>query len=88
VSRKLCEDGHDRQAAFYAYIRVIEAVKEKYGLQDDGDSLLNRAFGCDRQTPFIQFNYLAVVTQEWLNEIARVQFLLRLSPRLRAKHGD
>ncbi|OLC28986.1 MAG: thiol reductase thioredoxin [Armatimonadetes bacterium 13_1_40CM_64_14] len=33
-------------------------------------------------------NYLAIVTQEWLNEIERVQLLLRLSPRLRAKHGD
>jgi hypothetical protein len=49
---------------------------------------MNRAFGCDRQTPFIQFSYLAVVTQEWLNEIERVQLLLRLSPRLRAKRGD
>jgi hypothetical protein len=33
-------------------------------------------------------DYLAVVTQEWLNEIERVQLLLRLSRRLRAKHGD
>ena len=28
------------------------------------------------------------VTQEWLNEFERVQLLLRLSPRLREKHGD
>ncbi len=28
------------------------------------------------------------VTQEWLNEVERVQLLLRLSPRLRALHGD
>jgi hypothetical protein len=33
-------------------------------------------------------DYLAVVTQEWLNEIERVQLLLRLSRRLRTKHGD
>jgi hypothetical protein len=31
---------------------------------------------------------LAEVTQDWLNEFERVQWLLRLSPRLRQKHGD
>src|SRR5438067_7127669 len=31
---------------------------------------------------------LAQVTQDWLNEFERVQWLLRLSPRLRGKHGD
>ncbi|MCS6849891.1 MAG: thioredoxin family protein [Gemmataceae bacterium] len=31
---------------------------------------------------------LAEVTQEWLNEFERVQWLLRLSARLRQKHGD
>jgi hypothetical protein len=31
---------------------------------------------------------LAHVTQEWLNEFERVQWLLRLSPRLRQVHGD
>ena len=30
----------------------------------------------------------AQVTQDWLNEFERVQWLLRLSPRLRQKHGD
>jgi thiol-disulfide isomerase/thioredoxin len=30
----------------------------------------------------------ARVTQDWLDEFERVQWLLRLSPRLRAKHGD
>jgi thiol-disulfide isomerase/thioredoxin len=30
----------------------------------------------------------AEVTQDWLNEFERVQWLLRLSPRLRQKHGD
>ena len=28
------------------------------------------------------------VTQDWLNEFERVQWLLRLSPRLRQQHGD
>lgn len=32
--------------------------------------------------------YLATVTQEWVNEIERVQLLLRLSPRLRKLHED
>jgi thiol-disulfide isomerase/thioredoxin len=31
---------------------------------------------------------LAQVTQEWLDEFERVQWLLRLSARLRQKHGD
>jgi hypothetical protein len=30
----------------------------------------------------------ARVTQDWLDEFERVQWLLRLSPRLRQKHGD
>ena len=29
-----------------------------------------------------------LVTQDWLNEFERVQWLLRLSPRLRQLHGD
>src|SRR5438105_9073235 len=31
---------------------------------------------------------LAQVTQDWLNEFERVQWLLHLSPRLRQLHGD
>ena len=31
---------------------------------------------------------LAQVTQDWLNEFERAQWLLRLSPRLRQLHGD
>ena len=30
----------------------------------------------------------AAITAEWLAEFERVQLLLRLSPRLRASHGD
>ncbi|HET6782079.1 MAG TPA: thioredoxin family protein [bacterium] len=32
--------------------------------------------------------YLATVTQEWLDEVERIQLLLRLSARLRALHND
>lgn len=32
--------------------------------------------------------YLAAVTADWVNEVERVQLMLRLSPRLRAKHGE
>jgi thiol-disulfide isomerase/thioredoxin len=31
---------------------------------------------------------LAQMTQDWLDEFERVQWILRLSPRLRARHGD
>lgn len=31
---------------------------------------------------------LTQATQEWLNEFERVQWMLRLSPRLRQRHGD
>jgi thiol-disulfide isomerase/thioredoxin len=31
---------------------------------------------------------IGAVTQDWLDEFERVQILLRLSPRLRQKHGD
>ena len=31
---------------------------------------------------------LAATMQEWVNEFERIQLMLRLSPRLREKHGD
>lgn len=31
---------------------------------------------------------VALTTQDWLDEFERVQLMLRLSPRLRQKHGD
>lgn len=58
VSGQLYRDGHYKQAALEAYIRVIDEVKRKSGLNLDGDPLMNRAFGCDNQTPVIQFNSL------------------------------
>jgi thiol-disulfide isomerase/thioredoxin len=32
--------------------------------------------------------YVAAVTADWMTEVERVQLMLRLSPRLRALHGD
>lgn len=32
--------------------------------------------------------HFAAVVQDWLNEVERVQYILRLSPRLRRLHGD
>jgi uncharacterized protein (TIGR02391 family) len=54
----LYRDGHYKQAALEAYIRVIDEVKNVSGLSDDGDSLMNKAFGCDKQPPVIRFNTL------------------------------
>ena len=43
----------------------------------------------DHQSPERQRReLLSQVTQDWLNEFERVQWLLQLSPRLRQKHGD
>jgi uncharacterized protein (TIGR02391 family) len=58
VSGNLFRDGHYKQAALEAYIRVIDGVKMKSGLGLDGDPLMNQTFGCDKQTPVIQFNSL------------------------------
>jgi uncharacterized protein (TIGR02391 family) len=59
VSGALYRDGHYKHAALEAYIRVIDEVKRVSGIPDDGDSLMNRAFGCDKQPPVIQFNSLS-----------------------------
>lgn len=58
VSGELYRNGHYKQAALEAYIMVIAAVKAKSGRNDDGDSLMNHAFGCDGRVPIIQFNSL------------------------------
>ena len=58
VSGALLQDGHYKQAALEAYICVIERVKQVSGLAEDGDRLMNRAFGCDGQEPVIKFNSL------------------------------
>ena len=58
VSGSQFRDGYYREAALNAYIRVIEEVRARSGIADDGDSLMNHAFGCEKKTPVIQFNSL------------------------------
>jgi len=59
VSGDLFRDGHYKQAALEAYIRVIEEVKRRSGLSLDGDSLMNQAFGCDNRIPTLKFKTLS-----------------------------
>jgi uncharacterized protein (TIGR02391 family) len=59
VSGHLFRDGHYKQAAFEAYVRVIEEVKRRSELSLDGDSLMNQAFGCQNRTPVLKFNSLS-----------------------------
>jgi thiol-disulfide isomerase/thioredoxin len=44
--------------------------------------------GLGQGVPTAPGTLLAQVTQDWLNEFERIQWLLRLSPRLRQTHGD
>lgn len=59
VSGELFRTGHYKSAALEAYIRVIEQVRIVSKIPEDGDSLMNKAFACDKQTPIIQFNDLS-----------------------------
>ncbi len=60
VSGDLFRDGHYKQAAFEAYIWVIEEVKRRSGLTVEGDNLMNQAFGCDGgRVPVLKFNALS-----------------------------
>lgn len=59
VSFDLLKDGHYKQAALEAYIRVIDEVKSRSGLPLDGDPLMNQTFGIDGgRTPVLAFNSL------------------------------
>ncbi len=58
VGGQLYRDGHYKQAALEAFIRVIDEVKARSGLVLEGDSLMNHAFGCEGRTPVLQFNSL------------------------------
>ncbi len=58
VSGELFRSGHFKSAALESYIRVIEQVRIVSKITDDGDSLMNKAFACDKQNPVIQFNSL------------------------------
>jgi uncharacterized protein (TIGR02391 family) len=59
VSGDLFRDGHFKQAAFEAYIRVIDEVRQRSELALDGDNLMNQAFGCTNRAPVLRFNSLA-----------------------------
>lgn len=52
--------------------------------------LARRQFGAACELPWAEIpaDESAAVLQEWLDEFERVQWMLRLSPRLRQKHGD
>jgi uncharacterized protein (TIGR02391 family) len=63
VSGALYRDGHYKQAALEAFIRVIDEVKARSGLALDGDPLVNQAFGCDNRQPVLQFNDLRTDAQ-------------------------
>jgi len=56
-------DGHYPDAVEAAFKEVIKRVKDyvknHHGLDLDGDSLMNRAFGCTSQEPLIKFNTLS-----------------------------
>ncbi len=43
---------------------------------------------CPTGLPGSDQDLLTQATQDWLNEFERVQWILRLSPRLRERHGD
>lgn len=65
VAYKQFEDGYFKEAIQNALVEVIDQVKvkaghpKKAGGKDmDGDDLMNQVFGCDNQTPKIQFNTL------------------------------
>ena len=75
VSGQLFRDGHYKQSALEAYIRVITAVRERSGLAEDGDRLMNHAFGCENQTPVVQFNSLQ--TGEERDEHKGIMFLYK-----------
>jgi thiol-disulfide isomerase/thioredoxin len=52
--------------------------------------LARRQLGAACELPWAEIpaDETAAVLQEWLNEFERVQWMLRLSPRLRQRHGD
>lgn len=53
-------------------------------------AMMQEMAGANCPTGLVRNNdpLIAQVTQDWLNEFERVQWTLRLSSRLRSKHGD
>lgn len=81
VSGDLYRNRHYKQAALEAYIRVIGEVKIRSRLNDDGESLMNHAFGCDKHAPVIQFNSLQ--TEAERDEQKGIMFLFKGTVGLR-----
>jgi len=75
VSGQLYRDGHYKASALEAYIRVITEVRQRSGLSEDGDRLMNRAFAYENQAPVIQFNSLQ--TEEERDEQKGIMFLYK-----------
>lgn len=79
VSKKLFQDKHYPQAVEEAFKKVIKEVKQivknKSGQELDGDSLMNRAFGCDNQIPIVRFNSLQ--TREEKDEQKGIMYLFK-----------
>ncbi len=60
VSGELFRGNHYKAAALEAYIRVIEEVKRRSGLNLDGDSLMNQAFSFENnRAPILRFNAMS-----------------------------
>lgn len=51
-------------------------------------TMVENAVGESCGSGLVGADQLAAIVQEWLDQFERVQWILRLSPRLRAKHGD
>lgn len=75
VGGDLYRNGHYKSAALESYIRVIRQVRDISRIDDDGDSLMNKAFACDKQTPVIQFNTLQ--TESERDEQRGIYFLFK-----------
>jgi len=76
VSRQLFNDKHYREAVLNSYIQVIDAVKQKSGIKDDGEGLMGRAFGCELgRIPKVQFN--SCQTQADIDEQKGIMFLFK-----------
>ena len=64
--------------------RYGDRTLSKY--RDMAQTLLGAA--CPTGSGAANPDLLAAVTSEWLGEFERIQWMLRLSPKLRQKHGD
>ncbi len=71
VSRALYMDGHYTSAIFEAYKAVNNMVKEKSGIQGDGQDLMARAF--NEQNPILSLNRLS--TQSEIDEQTGFRFI-------------